>query len=62
MFEELLQFGRSTQSIDNCWGLSIICGPAHDGLITLGVLVGVASAGLVLFRRLRKPVEAINLK
>jgi hypothetical protein len=62
MFEELLQFGRSTQSIDNCWGLNVICGPAYDGLITLGMLIGVASAGLILFRRIRKPVKAISLK
>jgi len=62
MFEELLQLGRfGSRAIDDCWGFSI-CGPAYDGLITLGMLVGVASAGLILFRRIRKPVEAISLK
>jgi hypothetical protein len=42
---------------DSCFGL-FACGPYTDGLITLGIALGILAAGLVLFRQLRKPALA----
>jgi len=52
MLEQLLQTGLSLY--DLCGGIAF-CGPWQNWLIILGACIGAASAGLVLFRRLRKP-------
>ncbi len=58
MLDQFLQTG--VRLSDNCFGLKP-CGP-YEWLITLGIIIGVASAGLVLFRRLRKPAVATSVR
>ena len=54
VLDQLLQNGyQMGGSFDRCFGLFSICGYL-DGVVTFGALIGGASAGLVLLRRLRK--------